>query len=154
MACAVVVTAVMPVTSAAQTESSNTTIGFGLRAGLGLDPDQFVVGGQFAIGKRLGIAKIVPSVDLGFGSDVMTIDFNGDLLFKLNMEGSELSLYGGGGPTVAFWDSDFSDGSWELGLSVVVGVQMPLRALKSSSVEARFGIGDIPDVRLLLGILI
>ncbi|MGD8867249.1 MAG: hypothetical protein PVI01_06455 [Gemmatimonadales bacterium] len=129
-------------------------LGFGLRAGLGLDPDQFVVGGQFSLGKSLKIFRVVPSVDVGFGDNRTTIDFNGDFLVRLIVEGTSFGLYGGGGPTLAFIDRSGGDSNWEFGLSLVAGLQVPLIPKKATNLEARFGIGDIPDFRLLLAIIL
>lgn len=125
---------------------------FGARLGLGLNPDQFVIGAQFAIGKKAGVARIVPSVDLGFGDNVTTFDFNADFLFRLKVENTGFSFFGGGGPTLGF--VDYKGGSdWNFGLSLVGGVELPLIAGHPATLEARFGIGDIPDFRLLLAIM-
>lgn len=125
---------------------------FAARVGMGLNPDQFVIGAQFAIGKKAGVARIVPSVDLGFGDNVTTIDFNADFLFRLKVEDTGFGFFGGGGPTLGF--ADYKGGSdWNLGLSLVGGAELPLIAGHPSTLEARFGIGDIPDFRLLLAIM-
>lgn len=126
--------------------------GFGARVGLGLNPDQIVIGAQFAVGKKAGVARINPSVDLGFGDNVTTIDFNVDFLFRLKVENTSFGFFGGGGPTLGF--ADYKGGSdWNLGLSLVGGAELPLIAGHPSTLEARFGIGDIPDFRLLLAIM-
>jgi len=132
-------------------EKSNATAGtFGLRAGFSLDPDQFVVGGQMSVGKKLGIARVVPSVDVGFGNSITTIAFNADVLFNLNVEGTTFGLYGGAGPSVVYFDTDGGSSSWELGLSLVAGARMPFSSFPPTSLEARFGVGDIPDFKVLL----
>ena len=123
--------------------------GFGLRAGFGLDPDQFVIGGQFAIRQPNSVFRIVPSVDLGFGSDVTTILFNGDFLGRLKLEGSNFGFYGGAGLGIAYIDPQGSDGKFKAGLNLIVGAGIPLGKGRAGSLEARFGIGDIPDFRLL-----
>lgn len=133
------------------TERGGSPGAFGLRAGFGLDPDQFVVGGQFTLPNRFGPMRIVPSVDLGFGSDITTILFNADLIFSLNVEDTRFRLYGGGGPTVAYLDHSESGSSWEVGLYLVAGTGVPLLKRQTTNVEFRFGITDnIPDIRILL----
>lgn len=125
---------------------------FGARVGMGLNPDQFVIGAQFAIGKKAGVARIAPSVDLGFGDNVTTIDFNLDFLFRLKVEDTGFGFFGGGGPTLGF--ADYKGGSdWSVGLSLVGGMELPHIAGHPSTLEARIGIGDIPDFRLLLAIM-
>ena len=79
-------------------------LGFGLRAGMGLDPDQFVVGAQFSMGKSIGIFRFVPSVDVGFGSNLTVFNLNADFLLRLLIRDTPLELYGGAGPTLVFWD--------------------------------------------------
>ena len=123
--------------------------GLGIRAGLGLNPDQFVVGAQFSIGKKAGIARIVPSVDLGFGDNVTTIVFNADFLFRLRVEDTNFGLYGGGSPTLVFYD--FEGGSnWDFGVTGVVGIELNIIKGHPNNLELRLGIGDVPDLRLLL----
>lgn len=136
-------------------------LGFGLRGGLGLDPDQAVLGAQVSLGKALQLFRFVPSVDVGLG-DVTTFSFNGDLLLRLVVEESSVGLYAGGGPTVTRFDRDDpGDGpgpsgdadEWELGLTAVGGVQLPLLRDHATNLEGRFGIGDAPDLRILLAII-
>ena len=134
----------------AQDNQAPSGLGFGVRGGFGLDPDQFVVGGQFTLGtKAFSIARIVPSVDVGFGDNVTTIDFNADFLLRLIVEGTSFGLYGGGGPTLAYLDHKNANSTWKLGLSVTLGAQVPILKKNATNIEARFGIGDIPDFRLL-----
>jgi len=138
----------------AQDNQTPSGLGFGVRGGFGLDPDQFVLGGQFTVGtKAFSIARIVPSVDVGFGDNVTTFAFNADLLFRFILEGTSFGLYGGGGPTLAYWDKKNAGSGWELGLSVTVGSQVPIFKKNATNIEARFGIGDIPDFRLLFAFI-
>lgn len=146
--------ALFPAVGLAQSHSgtSNRTTGqFGLRVGFGLDPDQFVAGAQVSLGKRLAIARIVPSVDVGLGSSLTTIAFNGDALFRLNVEDASFSLYAGAGAGLVYVDPEGGgSSSWNLGLNLVAGARVPLKSLPPTSFEARFGVGDVPDFRGLL----
>lgn len=140
-----------PSPATAQDNSTERTGGtVGLRAGFSLDPDQFVLGGQVSLGKRLGIARLVPSVDVGFGSSLTTIAFNGDVLFRLQVEGSKFGLYGGAGPSLVYSDADLGGSGWILGLTLIVGAHIPMKALPPTNLEARFGVGDMPDFRGLI----
>ena len=138
----------------AQDNASPSGLGFGLRGGFGLDPDQFVLGAQFSLGKALSIARVVPSVDVGFGDNMTTIDFNADFLLRLIVEGTSFGFYGGGGPTLAYIDFKNSSSDWKLGLSVTVGAQVPILKKNATNIEARLGIGDIPDFRLLFALIL
>jgi hypothetical protein len=145
----VILTTALVVPASAQ-EDTQTEAGFGLRAGASITPDQFVLGGQFSWGKKYSIFRLVPSVDVGFGSSRTTIAFNGDLLFNLKVEGSNFGFYGGGGPTILYLDADNTNSTWELGLSVVAGAHLPFKNVPPTNLEFRLGVGPIPDVKILL----
>ena len=134
-------------------KASHSGLGFGLRGGFGLDPDQFVVGAQFSLGQKFHFFRVVPSVDLGLGDNMTSIDFNVDLLLRLIAEDISFGIYGGIGPTLAYLDSKKADSKWRLGLSTVAGTQLPLSRKVATNIEGRFGIGKIPDFRLLLAII-
>lgn len=125
---------------------------FGLRGGFGLGPDQIVVGGQVEVGK-LAFARIVPSVDIGFGDDVTTIAFNGDFLLRVNIPDASIELYGGGGPTVLYADVSNGSSDWNLGLTLVVGGRLPVGGRHAVNLEGRIGLGDVPDFRLIAAII-
>ncbi|MCH9032455.1 MAG: hypothetical protein IIB00_09380 [candidate division Zixibacteria bacterium] len=127
---------------------------FGLRAGLGQDPDQFVVG-AFAVMGRFGPqARVVPSVDIGFGDNATTTTLNLDLRWYLiSLPESGVKLYGSAGPTLAFNSGDKGGSDSELGLSLTAGARIPMRGAKRYNIEARFGFGDIPDFRIMFGVL-
>ena len=125
-----------------------SSLGFGVKAGLGVNPDQFVVGLQYSLGKSLGIFRVVPNVHVGFG-DVTTFDINVDFLARLTTKDSGFGFYGGAAPTFVTGD-DFS----EFGVTLVAGVQVPIVKNKATNIEARFGLGDIPDFRLLLSLIL
>ena len=148
---AILLAALFPVNGWAQSKSEapeTTSNQFGLRAGFGLDPDQFVAGAQVALGKKLGLLRIVPSVDLGFGSSLTTIAFNADALCRLNVEDANFSFYGGAGAGLVYADFEGEGSSnWNLGLNLIAGIRVPLNRLPPTSFEVRFGVGDIPDFR-------
>ena len=151
---AVVAASALPAYAQQQTSSSQQ-LGFGLRGGFSLNPDQLVVGGQFALGQRYGIIRIVPSVDVGFFDNVTTIMFNGDLIVNLKIEGSNIGLYGGAGPTIGYVDPEgTADGRWDAGMSLIVGTYVPFGRSRGANLEARFGIWDIPDFKLMLVFLL
>ena len=120
-----------------------SSLGFGLKAGLGLNPDQFVIGAQYSLGKALGIFRIVPAIHVGFG-DVTTVDFNVDFLARLVTKDSGFGFYAGAAPTFIT-----GDGFDEFGITLIGGVQVPIIKNKATNIEARFGLGDLPDFRLL-----
>ena len=127
---------------------------FGVRAGLGLDPDQFVIGGQAILGRAFKVARFAPSVDVGFGDDLTTLMVNGDFRVSLlTLPKAGASLYAAAGPTLAMYDSDKGGSDTEIGLTLTAGLRLPMSTLNAYNIEGRFGFGDIPDFRLLFGIM-
>ena len=124
---------------------------FGGRAGLGLQPDQFVVGVQSRFGNIGSAFRLAPSFDIGLGDNVTTYTANGDMLVSLPLPKSSTSLYLGAGPSVAVFDH--SGGSdTELGLTFVGGMMTPMGSGNNYNMEVRLGVGDVPDVRFLVGL--
>ncbi len=121
----------------------------GLRAGVSQNPDQFVVGGMLELGSALGPASLVPSVDFGFGDNVDLAAANLDVRFYLfPLPQTGINFYGAAGPTLVFANSQN-----EIGLSLVGGAKIPMKGKNRYNVETRFGIGDIPDLKIMLGVL-
>ncbi len=133
-------------------------IAFGARAGFGLDPDQFVIGAQSVVGK-LGAVDVAPSIDFGFGDDLSTIVINADLHYRLTtLPNSATRVYVGAGPAFGFYSiNDVPDGvdgsTTEIGLTLMGGLMIPMGTSNVYNAELRFGIGDTPEIRILLGIL-
>ena len=125
---------------------------YGIRAGYSSKPDQFVIGAQADMGEIYRRVHIVPSIDAGFGDHLTTFAFNGDIQLFVPLPKSMSSLYGIAGPTIMIWTPEIGDGDTEIGLTLGLGARMPLGNSGWYNVEARFGIGDIPDVKVLLGI--
>ncbi len=126
---------------------------YGVRIGYGSDPNQFVAGAQADLGKIYSKLHFVPSVDFGFGDNATTICFNGDLEMFLPLPKSPVAFYGLAGPTFTYWKYENVDGDFEVGLSLGIGARMNFGGSGWYNMEARFGISDIPDFRILLGIL-
>ncbi len=122
---------------------------FGVRAGVSQNPDQFVIGGMLELGSALGPASLVPSVDFGFGDNTDLTAVNLDVRFYLfPLPQTGINFYGAAGPTAAFANSNS-----EVGLSLTAGAKIPMKGKNRYNVEARFGVGDIPDLKILLGVL-
>jgi hypothetical protein len=122
--------------------------GLGFRLGLSKSPDQFVLGGQAEFGPILGPAFFVPSLDAGFGDGESVIALNGDLRwYLLPLPDTGIRFYGQAGPTLVL-----SPGT-DLGLSLVAGADIPMKRERRYNVEMRFGFGDVPDLKVMVGIL-
>lgn len=122
--------------------------GVGLHGGLSRGPDQIVVGGQAELGPVLGAAFFAPSLDVGFGGNSTVTVINGDLRwYLLPLPETGIRFYGQAGPTVVVSPDT------ELGLSLGLGADIPMKNRRRYHVEARFGFGDVPDLKIVLGIL-
>jgi len=121
--------------------------GLGLRAGLTTDPDQFVIGAQAEFGPVLSSSYLVPSLDLGL-DDRTTVVANVDLRFYLiPLPETGIYFYGSAGPTVVLSpDSD-------MGLSLTAGVHIPMKNRRRYNVEVRFGLGDIPELKIMAALM-
>lgn len=134
-------------------EDNGPKSSYGIRAGFGLEPDQFVVGAQAEFGRFAKVLRFAPSFDLGFGDEMATYTGNADLRLDLiPLPKSGAVFYTDLGATLTHFDPSEGDGDTEVGLSVVGGVQLPMGRSNSYNIEARFGIGDIPDFRFLVGV--
>ena len=122
---------------------SRSGLGFGVKAGFGINPEQFVIGGQVSLGKSLGIFRVVPNAHLGLGSPT-TFDVNVDFLARFIAQDSGFGFYAGAAPSLVFGDNT------NFGGNLIAGLQLPLIPNKATNLEARFGLGKVPDFRLLL----
>ena len=118
--------------------------GVGLQAGLSLSPDDFLVGVHFkssALDKNL---YFVPSVEAGFGDNTM-IAGNADLHYDFNSN-SKLHPYAGGGLTLNWFDND-GNSDTKVGGSFLGGISLTPKMY----LEAKVGLGDVPDWKFLVG---
>ena len=136
-------------------EANDPSIAIGARPiGFSADPDQYVVGGQTVLA-HMGVFRFAPSVDVGFGDDLRMLTVNADAQLDLfTFPGARVGLYAGGGPTVSYIDPNFGQADTEIGLSVLGGVKVPFGSAHYYNVEARYGFGDIPEFKLMLGIML
>lgn len=128
-------------------------IGFGVRGGYSSNPDQLVFGAQAMFGQFLKVTRFVPSFDFGTGDDITTYAFNGDFRLTLKIPNSSLTLYGEAGPTLIYWDTDKGGSDTEVGGTLTGGIAFPMGGTGQYNLEARFGIGDVPDFKIMLGIM-
>lgn len=139
---------------ASEGENPGPREGFGVRTGVGIDPDQWVIGAQSVLGQSLGIFRFAPSFDLGFGNDVTTYVLNVDFLLNGGLPRSRSQIYGGAGGALVGWSrGGRGSNDLEVGLNLLGGVRLPTKRSTQYTVEARVGLSDAPDFRFLVGIL-
>ncbi|MEW5876381.1 MAG: hypothetical protein AB1752_14540, partial [Candidatus Zixiibacteriota bacterium] len=134
--------------------SSAHAIGLGARAGMSLEPDQFVLGGQAMIGQVFPMIELAPGLDLGFGNDVSTTVVNVDFRFNLpSLPKVSPNIYVGAGPAYVSAEPDGGKRDGEIAASIFAGMRIPFSPVSSYNLEARFGLGDYPDMKFLFGVL-
>jgi hypothetical protein len=130
--------------------------GWGPRIGVSLNPDQLVLGGQLIIGEIAPDVTFDPNLELGVGDDVTVIALNLDAHYHFAIEGSTWRPYAGGGIGINFISFDLppparDDSVTEIGLNVILGAGVPTQSGNRFFAELKFGIGDIPDLKMLVG---
>jgi hypothetical protein len=156
---AVVIGGLLPAMPAAALDLSPRA--FGVRGGLSLDPDQLHGGlhARFSGGRRLAVQ---PSLELGAGNGVRLLALNADVHFRAGS--GRWRPYAGGGPGLSLYD--VTDGVGEegglkasLAGSIVVGLaradgggRRGQPSGREYMLEARAGLGDVPDLKVTLGV--
>jgi opacity protein-like surface antigen len=130
--------------------------GIGPRVGFSIDPDQVVFGGQLIIGEIAPDLTFDPSLEFGFGDDVTVIALNFDVHYHFVVAGSNWRPYAGGGIGINFieFDDDFpgrDDSETEVGGNVILGAGVPTTAGNRFFTELKFGLGDVPTLKMLVG---
>lgn len=152
--CAAIVLVCMSSLALAQPTSARH--GIGPQAGIGIDPDQFIFGGHAIFGIHGSPIHLGPSLDFGIGDDLTIITLNFDITYDFVIRNSRIVPFAGAGPTLAFisWDDNFGrddDSETEVGLTILGGVKLPAGNRNFINLSARFGVGDIPDIKLMAG---
>lgn len=135
--------------SAARAETS-----CGLRGGFSSSPDQFLIGGQVnfsPVGENL---YIVPSAEAGFGDNLFTLSFNGDLQYRFRVKrGSEVRPYAGGGLSLYYVNVDGGGSDTNMGVDVLGGIFFGRASGNPMFLEAKAGLTDeVPDWKFIFGI--
>ena len=147
---------VAALTAPAAVHAQSVSTGIGPRIGLSIDPDQIVFGGQLVIGEIAPDVTFNPNLEFGFGDDITVIALNLDGQYHFRIEGSSWRPYLGFGMGINFIEFDrpapFDDVSeTEVGANLIAGAGVPTSSGNRFFAEARFGIGDIPDFKLMAG---
>lgn len=144
--------ALLPTTALAQQRLATA---FGPRVGVSTGPDQLVLGGQLDLGEVAPDLTFTPSGELGFGDHTTTIQLNGDFHYHFRVQGSPWRPYLGGGIGIAFYSFDvpapFDDSDTAVGANVVAGAIVPTQSGSRFFTELKLGIGDVPDLQILVG---
>jgi hypothetical protein len=141
--------------SAMPASAQAVVAGVGPRVGFSTGPDQLVFGGQLIIGEVAPSLTFDPSLEFGFGDHVSTIAINFDMHYHFVVEGSAWRPYAGAGIALLFFDFDAPPGvdnsDTEVGGNLVIGAGIPTQAGNRFFGELKLGLGDIPDLKMMVG---
>ncbi len=128
--------------SAAQAASA-----LGPRLGVSGDGDDFFLGVQLELQAKFGAFSLVPSFDFGPGTDAPSVANADFRLYLIPLPETGIKFYAGAGPTMIL------SGDLELGLSLTLGLQIPMKGSRRYNIEYRWGLGDIPDHKIGVAVL-
>ncbi|MDM7915232.1 MAG: hypothetical protein QUU85_08200 [Candidatus Eisenbacteria bacterium] len=138
--------------------------GWGVRAGLSSDPDQFVVGMHLNLGELAENLRFVPNTDIGFGDDLTVFTLNPELNYVLGLPEAG-NLYFGGALGFVYTkldtdidldvdgdgDDDIDDSDTDVGIAGVIGYEPPTEDLPIFF-DLKIGITDeYPDLKFMVG---
>lgn len=129
--------------------------GWGPRAGLSVDPDQFHLGAHVNLGEFVPNLRFQPNVELGFGDDVFLLMINGETFYLFDVPNTNFRPYAGGELSLVYWRVDTPHvhaDDLELGLSPVGGIEIPFTKQYVGFFELKLGIADVPDFRVTVGV--
>lgn len=125
--------------------------GWGVRAGLSGDPDQFVIGMHMRLGELAENLRLEPNVDIGFGDDLTVFTLNPDLTYSVPVEGAG-SFYFGGTLSLVFARFDAgkkSESDTDLGIAAIIGYLLPV-ANEAIGIDLKLGLSDeYPDLKVM-----
>lgn len=128
---------------------------WGLRAGYAGDHDyqQLFVGLHAEVARPFINTALQPSLEVGFGDDLLLIALNVDLFYEFTeLAQNDWSFYAGGGVAINHFNPDNGSSHTEFGLNLAGGVGRMISRSNRLFAELRIGLEDAPDFKLSLGI--
>lgn len=124
--------------------------GFGVRAGVSADPDQFHFGAHYDTGPLFDHLSFRPNLEVGLGDDVTTIAANFEFAYWIPIKRKPWAVYVGGGPALVVYSYDHDHGNdteTEPGFNLLVGIAHS----KGFFAEAKLGLIDSPEAKFTVG---
>jgi hypothetical protein len=124
--------------------------GFGVRAGVGADPDQFHFGAHYDTGPLFDHLSFRPNLEVGLGDNVTTVAANFEFAYWIPIKRKPWAVYVGGGPALVVYSVDHDDGNdteTEPGFNLMVGIAHS----KGFFAEAKLGLIDSPEAKFTVG---
>lgn len=128
--------------------------GWGLRLGLGDDPDQVIVGFQQDFGEFVPRVGFQPSFEIGSGDDRTVVAATFPVHYRFEVI-SKVKPYVGGGVQVAWIDRDLrrggSESEIEISPTLTGGAAWPIHETGEVFLELSLGGGDSHSAKLMVG---
>jgi hypothetical protein len=139
--------------------------GWGPRVGVQSDPDQVLVGAQFDLGEFTTNLRWQPSFELGFGDHKTSLYGNFMVAYYFPVKAA-VTPYAGAQVQAWLFDNNgencnssgnncndgYDDGfNAEIGVDAIGGIETKLKSGNRFLAELQVGIGDIPEIRVLVG---
>jgi opacity protein-like surface antigen len=135
--------------------------GWGVRVGASADPDQIYGGVHFNLGEFAKDVRFRPTIELGFGDDVTTLE----ALAEVHYVFSKVQVwkpYVGGGIGLAYVNVDDNDNGngngngddsdTEFAFAIMGGAETKLKSGNGFFIEGKIGLGDNdPDFKVGVG---
>ena len=134
--------------------SGDDTSEWGIRVGLGSDPDQLIGGVNFLETKIAKNVYLSPNAELGVGDDHLIVSATAPFFYRFETS-SGIRPYAGGGVTIGLdrYDGpkDNSDTNFEIALQASGGVIFPLKSGAEMFGELNLGFGDLRKIQAMVG---
>lgn len=138
---------------AASVSTARAETRVGIRGGLSIDPDQFLIGLSIQPPPVAQNLYLVPSIEGGFGDDLVSIAFNGDLQYQFGRSGG-VRPYAGGGLAITYWNADNGGDDTELGVNALGGLLFDRTSGAPIFLEMKLGLSDeVPDWKFVVGLM-
>jgi opacity protein-like surface antigen len=141
--------------AAAEKASSYGSMAIGPRVGFSSGPDQFVFGGQWLASEVAQNVTFDPAVEIGAGDNRTLLGLDIDFHYHFETT-SRWRPYLGAGATlqVVNYDQDHfgnKDSETQAGGGIIIGADTPTRSGNRFFGELKLGLGDAPDLKIMVG---
>ncbi len=126
--------------------SATAQTGFGLRAGVTADPNQFHFGPHFISNPLIGHLTFRPNLEIGVGSHATTVAANLEFAYGIPIPKTNTSMYIGAGPSLNLYRHSPNTNTGG-GFNVLIGVEHK----KGLFGELKVGAFDSPEVKFSVG---
>jgi hypothetical protein len=125
----------------------------GFRGGVTIDPDQANIGlmGYTSIAPNV---RLQPNIDLGFGGRLTVLSFGAEVVYVIPTQDESFIPYFGGGPGIAVvrQGGTVSTTDTHVGFNFAAGAAISAPNFRPILIEAKVGLGDLPGLKVVVGI--